>query len=117
MNDNSELESLRAQVTTLQAQVDHDNETRRELLSATDKLLPRLAQVHSQWEQRFAAHLRALDHAPELERLREEGLLPKMAALMTRQKFLEEQFDELRLIAVEAYTAVKELLAILRRGE
>jgi hypothetical protein len=114
---NDEVERLRAKVERLEAQTAHDNETRQQLVTASQRLLPELAKQQQLWERQHAAHLEALRKAPELERLREEGLLPKMAVLMTRQAALEREFEELRTLAVETYTAMREVLELLRRGE
>jgi hypothetical protein len=117
VNDSNELERLRGQVADLEAQMTHDNETRARLVSAADALLPSLAKQQQQWERQHAAHLEALRRAPELERLREEGLMPKYAELATRQRALEEQYNELRGLAVETFTAMRELVELLKRGD
>jgi hypothetical protein len=80
-----------------------------------DELLDAVAKRQEQWERLFAAHRENLLHLPEVQAMREEGLMPKMAVLMTRQTALEEQFHELRILAVETYTAMKEVLELLRR--
>jgi hypothetical protein len=117
MNDaNRELEALRGEVAELKAQVSHDNQNRRELFAATDRLLPALGKQQEQWDRLHTAHLEALRHSPELERLREEGLLPRMAVLMTRQTTLEREFHELCGVAIETFTIVRELLERLKPG-
>jgi hypothetical protein len=54
------------------------------------------------------------DMPPERRAMQEQGLLPKMAELMTRQTKLEEQFAELRVIAVEDHDAILEILEVLK---
>jgi hypothetical protein len=123
MDDKDELvERLRAKVDELEAQLAHDNTTRQQLLAASDKLLPALAAQRELWDQQHAAHLEAMRRAPELERLREEGLMPKMAILMTRQTTVEErqtaletQFLELWSLGVETYTRTGELVDLLKQ--
>jgi hypothetical protein len=64
------------------------DQSRREQELAVDPAA--VAKRLEQWETLFSRHLDALRKAPELERLREEGLLPKFAALATRVRALEE---------------------------
>jgi hypothetical protein len=118
-----ELNQLLARVTALEtekeelkAQVDHDNETRQQLLQAAERVIPTIAKQQEQWEARYARGVEALQKAPELERLREAGLMPKFALLLTRQRILEEQFVELRALAIDTYTLVGNLISALGRG-
>ena len=122
MNDD-ELTELTARISALEARVGHDDETRSQLLAATDRMVPTLAKRLEQWEALFAGHLNALKHSPELERLREQGLLPKMATLMTRQTMLEERYWELAGIITamwketkESWLEIKTLLEQMKRA-
>ena len=117
MNEHNDNESLRAELADLKAERSHDTETRQQLLSATERLLPALINQQQQWEARHMAHLKALRHAPELERLREEGLLPKFALLATRQRALEEEHEVLSGTIIETLSdIVRELADIVHRA-
>jgi hypothetical protein len=67
-----------------------------------------------QWEELFRSHLEALRKAPELERLREEGLLPKFAALATRVRALEETSMEAWHLIMAGQTELQEFLDQLK---
>jgi hypothetical protein len=118
MTDPNELElkSLRAATDELCRLLATGNKTRAEFIEAAGKTLPALAERQAQWESLLATHLEALKACPELERLREEGLLPKFAALATRQRALEEQFAELSSVVVETFTIMREFLDLARGG-
>ncbi len=98
MNDDAnknEIEALRAEVAELRLQVKHITETNAQLLDIAAESIPAMARKQEDWERLFISHLNALKNAPELERLRERGLLPAMATLMTKFRNLEEKVDEL----------------------
>jgi len=63
------------------------------------------------------ARLEAREHAPGLERLREQGLLPKVAEVATRMRAVEGEFNSLREIVVAQHDAIHEILEILKRAE
>jgi hypothetical protein len=117
MDANNELESLRNEVSELRAQIHHDNETRQQLVSAADALLPALAKQQQQWEAQHLRRLEALRRAPELERLREEGLLPKFAVLATRQRAVEEWLVEQSRIIAADHDAILAILELLKRND
>src|SRR5215469_16156587 len=70
-----QVADLRTRLARLEGQLTHDNQTRKELLDATSAVLPALDARAKKWEALAAAHVEALRKAPEIERLREEGLL------------------------------------------
>jgi hypothetical protein len=52
---------------------------------------------------------------PAIEAARSGGMLEKYAVLATRVRALEEQFWELSVLAVDTYTAMKELIELMKR--
>jgi hypothetical protein len=103
----SELEQLRAEVADLKARLTEHENMRSGAFNA-------LAAVHGRMDQ--LQRRLPTDMPPERRAMQEQGLLPKMAILMTRQTALEAEFLELRTLAVESYTALKEVLDMLKNG-
>jgi hypothetical protein len=104
MNDTERIRQLETELAELQARVNLNDDGNHELVCAVDRIVPALAESRQQWEKLFTKTIDNLKAAPELERLREQGLLPKFQALATRQRVLEEGFVELRALIVETYS-------------
>ena len=100
-NDNNELEALHAEVADLKRRLDAHENART---GAVDKLAgidARLAHMQDYVAAVAPAH-------PVVVARQEEGLMPKMAILMTRQTGLEAAFDEMRGIVVDLIPLVRD---------
>jgi hypothetical protein len=107
-----ELADLRAEIAKLRAALAHEREEREALPKL---LVPTVAAQQAKWETVLSAHLEALKNAPELERMREEGILPHFAKLATRQRALEEGFQDLSKLGIETYSLVRDIMERLSK--
>jgi len=103
--DTEEIEVLRAEF----AELKRERESRRELLAACEGLVPQMARGLDTIERRFTANVEALRHMPEVQHMRENGLMEYYAKVATRVRALEEQMSELRKMMHELLTRLRRI--------
>ena len=100
-DSDSRISQLEAEVAELRRRVDRDDQARRELLEASNRIIETLDGRTRSWERSIAMIIAGLSKSPELNEAK--ALLPELNKLFVRLQGFEVQFDELRRLVVALY--------------
>ncbi len=105
----AENAELKVEVAELRTLIDHDGESRRQLLAATEQILPGIERQQLRWNDCFQKILTSLNGSVALGEARAEAMLPHFNELKLRYQTLALHLDELGGVVMESYSLIRGL--------